>query len=132
MRDSESSIEVLLMKKSHDGRILFVDEDPLTAQGILAADVPDFEQAHRIARQRLKLPHMFSTRYNIDDTIRELEDINAGELRQWQQSPWIRGELVLLLDENNQAELNGHRLSYSYDKGLEYERKEENNAGEGV
>lgn len=132
VRDSESSIEVLLMKKSHDGRILFVDEDPLTAQGILAADVPDFEQAHRIARQRLKLPHIFSTRYNIDDTIRELEDINAGELRQWQQSPWIRGELVLLLDENNQAELNGHRLSYSYDKGLEYERKEENNAGEGV
>lgn len=132
VRDSESSIEVLLMKKSQDGRILFVDEDPLTSPGILAADVPDFEQAHRISRQRLKLPYIFSTRYMIDGTIRELENLNARELEQWQRSSWIRGELVLLLDEKNQAELNGYRLSYSYDKGLEYERKEDKNAGEGV
>lgn len=132
VRDSESSIEVLLMKKNHDGRILFVEEDPLTSQGILAADVPELGQAYRISRQRLRLPHIFSTRYMIDGTIRELEDINARELEQWQQSSWIHGELVLLLDEKNQAELNGYRLSYSYDKGLEYERKEDKDAGEGV
>ena len=40
-------------------------------------------------------------------------------------SPWLRGELVLLLDENNQTELNDYRLFYSFEKGLEYERKED-------
>jgi len=132
VRDGESSIEVLLMKQNGEGKILFVDEEPQTAQGILPMDVPDHRQAHKIARQRLRLPHVFSTLWNIDNTIKELEETNMKELAQWQQSPWIRGELILLLNKDNQAELNGYLLTYSYDKGLEYERKEENNARERI
>lgn len=52
-----------------------------------------------------------------------LEEKNIKELSMWQQSPWIHGELVLLLNEQNQAELNGYRLSYSFEKGLEYEKR---------
>lgn len=50
----------------------------------------------------------------------------------WQLSPWLRGELILLLGQDNRAELNGYLLSYSFEKGLEYKRKEEEDAGERI
>ncbi len=130
VRDGESSIEVLLMKKGEDGTILFVEETG--TEGFSAQRMPDSAYGKKIAMQRLRLPHIFSTRWNIDRTIKELEDSNRRELAEWQQSPWIQGELVLLLDKNNRAELNGYLLSYSFEKGLEYERKEESDAGKRV
>lgn len=127
VRDGESSIEVLLMKKSGDGGICFVDEGTLSAKNVIeAAYPPDAVQGRRIAMQRIKLPYVFSKIWNIGDTIKELEARNKNELAAWQQSPWLRGELVLLLDENNKTEFNGYLLSYSYDTGLEYEKKGEN------
>lgn len=132
VRDGESTIEILLMKKGMDGRIFFVDDNLSTAHGIAPDDIPDAKQGREIARQRIRLPHTFSALWNIEHTINELEEANSRELAQWQLSPWLRGELILLLDQENHAELNGYRLSYSYDKGLEYERKENEDAGEGI
>lgn len=138
VRDGEASLEVLLMKKGADGKIFFVGEDSVSGDGFEAGDgfpaqqPPDSAAGRRIAAQRLRLPHLFSTVWNIDNTIKELEDINRRELAQWQQSPWIRGELVLLLDPNNQAGLGGYLLSYSYEKGLEYVREEGRDEREGV
>lgn len=131
VRDGESSIEVLLMKKREDGTISFVEEI-VGAEGFDAQRIPDSAAGRKIAMQRLRLPHVFSTWWKIDQTIKELEDSNRRELAEWQQSPWIKGELVFLLDKNNQAELNGYLLSYSYEKGLEYERREESDAGKRV
>ena len=54
------------------------------------------------------------------------------ELAQWQLSPWLHGELILVLDQKNRGELNGYVLQYSQEKGLEYEKKEEEDAGKGV
>lgn len=82
--------------------------------------------------QRLKLPHVFCTNWNRDKTIRELEAKNRRELSQWQLCPWLQGELILLLDRENKGELNGYTLAYSFERGLEYERKENEDAGEGV
>ena len=132
VRDGESAIEVLLMKKDEDGNICFVEEGVPAAKGFSAQQVPESTAGRKIAMQRLRLPGVFHTLWNIENTIKELEDINRRELAEWQQSPWIHGELVLLLDKNNQMELNGYLLSYSYEKGLEYRRKEEKDGGKGI
>lgn len=85
-----------------------------------------------VARQRLRLPHIFSSYWNREDTIRELEDRNRKELSLWQQSSWLHGELILLLNQENQTELNGYELTYSFERGLEYIKREEEDAGEGI
>lgn len=125
VRDGVSSLEVLLMKKKTDRDIVFVTEDYLDRPPVSPLREPDSETARLIAMQRLKLPHLFSTSWQISSTIRELENRNIKELAQWQRSPWLHGELILLLDQDNCTELNGYQLSYGFEKGLECNRKEE-------
>ena len=60
--------------------------------------------------------------------IDELEANNRRLLAQWQRSPMLRGELVLLLDETLTARLAGMTLHYDRENGLIYE-KEEADAG---
>lgn len=49
------------------------------------------------------------------ETIDELEkNCFAG----WQQSPWLEGELVLVLDERREAQVDGHHVRYDPDDGL--------------
>ena len=50
----------------------------------------------------------------------------TAALAEWQQSPWLRGELFLLLDENGRTMLNGIPLRYSRTDGLCMEKEEEN------
>lgn len=57
-------------------------------------------------------------------TIHELERFNKQYLLSWQESPWLKGELILLLDEDQHADLNGYQLFYDKDIGLTYKRKE--------
>lgn len=133
VRDAVSSIEVLLMKKVKEGEILFLEKEAGKTAALSAVQVPDSAQGRRIAMQRLKLPHVFcADSRSRDKTIRELEEKNRRELSEWQLSPWMQGELILLLDQENRGELNGYTLEYSFERGLEYERREKADAGEGV
>lgn len=121
VRDSASSIEVLLMKRGEDGKIVFVNE----SFGEFYIDswaVPDFEVGKKIAQERLRLPHVFC--YNERSVIDELEERNIKELSSWQKCPWLQGELVLLLDQESKTELNGYILSYDGEKGLVCIRKD--------
>lgn len=132
VRDSVSSVEVLLMKENADGDILFVKNDADKMPILSAFRIPDREEGRMVAMQRLRLPHIFSSTWNRGSVIEELEEQNRKKLAEWQMSPWICGELVLLLDQNNRTELNGCLLSYSFEKGLEYTRKEDEDAGERI
>lgn len=123
VRDGASSIEVLLMKKGADEDILFVSKTFEKTPALSSTRTPTSAEGRMVAMQRLRLPYVFSCSEVREKTIEELRDKNRRELPEWAQSPWIHGELVLLLDENNQTELNGFRLSYSFEKGLEYERE---------
>lgn len=128
VRDATSAIEVLLMKRNKDGDIVFVEENTEKMPLLSSMRVPTVSEGRMVATQRLKLPYIFCSPSNLNKTIDELEDKNRKELAEWQQSPWLHGELILLLDNNNRAELNGYKLSYSFERGLEYEQKEEENA----
>lgn len=121
VRDAASSIEVLLMKRGEDDKIVFVDE----SHGEFYIDrwaVPDFKVGKKIAQERLRLPHVFC--YNERSVIDELEERNIRELSAWQECPWLQGELILLLDQEGKTELNGYILSYDGEKGLVCIRKD--------
>ena len=127
VRDGDMSIDVLLMMRRADGSIHFLpwQED---GRAVDAGSPPTQQDALQIARQKLRLPGVFSKAWNQKSVIDELEAENRRLLPLWQLSPLLRGELVLLLDEELTAHLAGWELSYDRENGLCY-RKEETDAG---
>ena len=125
VRDGDLSIEVLVMMQQTDGRIRFL---PWQEGGeAVAKDVPpEPETALKIARQRLRLPGVFSKGWNADRIIRELEERNSKNLAMWQLSPMLRGELVLLLNDALTVRLGGMLLRYDKETGLSYRKEDEN------
>ena len=115
VRDGVSSAEVLVMKLFSSGDIGFIDGTRLSA------DMTE-EECERIAGQKLRLPAIFSQKWNIYDTISELESKCRPYISQWQSKPMLAGHLVLFLDENNEAELGGQQLKYDFEKGLTYRK----------
>ncbi|MBQ7529830.1 CRISPR-associated helicase Cas3' [bacterium] len=122
VRDSDPSITVLVMREKN-GEVAFL---PWQCEGISVSSsrIPDDECGRKIAEQRLNLPLYFSKSWNESETIEELERINKEKLSEWQNSSWIRGELVMLLDENLQIELCGQCLKYDKEYGLIYSKQE--------
>ena len=127
VRDGDPSVEVLVMVQERDGSIHFL---PWQEGGrTVASDCPPQpEEALKIARQKLRLPAVFGKEWNVKRVVDELEADNRRLLAQWQLSPMLRGELVLLLDETLTAHLAGMTLHYDRENGLIYE-KEETDAG---
>lgn len=127
VRDGDPSVEVLVMVQGRDGGIHFL---PWQEGGRTVASncPPQPEEALKIARQKLRLPAVFGKEWNVKRVIDELEADNRRLLAQWQLSPMLRGELVLLLDETLTAHLAGMTLHYDRENGLIYE-KEEADAG---
>ena len=46
------------------------------------------------------------------------------KLKLWDMQPWLNGELAIIFDENNKANINGTILEYSEKYGLKIEEKE--------
>ncbi len=123
VRNGNYSVEVLIMIL-YNNSIGFL---PWQDKGkYIISDCPNDEDlCQKIVQQRVRLPYIFNVEGNIDEVITELERQNKSLLSSWQNSGWLKGELVLLLNENFTAELVGRKLSYSKDNGLSYEEKEE-------
>lgn len=130
VRDGDPSVEVLVMVRHGDGSVHFL---PWQEEGrAVAADCPPCQaDSVAIARQRLRLPGYFSKRWTVDRVIKELEEQNRRLLPEWQQAPMLKGELVLLLDENLSAHLSQTVLRYDRRDGLIWQ-KEEADEGSGI
>jgi CRISPR-associated endonuclease/helicase Cas3 len=107
VRDSHDSIEVLVIKESNH-EFHMVNGTKLPKTGL------DDELAACLARQRVAFPSMLSRK----GTIEELESITKRHVPFWQNSPWLSGELFLILDENNAATLCGRKITYNEQDGL--------------
>ena len=123
VRDSAFSVQVLVMVQYRDGSIGFPPW--ICGDRLSASRAPSEEEGRRIARQRLTLPYAFCVGENGDRAIEELERMNGETIPEWQSSPWIRGELALLLDENLHCELLDYDLWYDRHQGLCYRKKGE-------
>ena len=59
----------------------------------------------------------------IDTVISELE--NAVDHSAWQRSPWVAGQLALVLDSAGRCQLAGHQFTYDSRRGLQSVSDEE-------
>ena len=116
VRDGGPSLEVLILQKK-DGRIRFLpwqDENEV----LNGNEIPSEEIGMQIAKQRLRLPRSLCYKNRLPHVIKELEDLFKQNFMEWAKSPWIHGELILLLDEKFSATLGGVQLYYSEEDGL--------------
>ncbi len=125
VRDGDSSIDVLAMVRHSDGSVHFLPWQR-GGEAVPANDIPSKEEAIAILRQRLRLPSFLSRQWNINSTINELENMNRNFLAEWQNSPYLKGELVLLFDESLSAKIGNTILKYNREIGLTYEREDDN------
>lgn len=133
VRDTDDTLEVVVIRR--DGGVLRpMPEAGLPPGTVLPTelDCPDDIVAGRLAVCTLTLPGAITPPWAdrkgvaaIDRVIRELERQGAA-LQGWSQSPWLKGSLVLVLDESLHARLDGWDLYYDPDRGLRHtkERKE--------
>ncbi|NLD52368.1 MAG: CRISPR-associated helicase Cas3' [Clostridiales bacterium] len=123
VRDADASIEVLVIRQRQDGSLCFLPWAE-GGQELSAGEAPDPKTAKALARQSLRLPRLLCGPWVIRQTIEELERINGTLLPRWQDSPWLKGQLFLILDEDFQAWLCGVRLTYRSETGLTCEKED--------
>ena len=129
VRDGDPSIDVLVLMRDAAGNVRFLpDETGQPGVCVPTDEPPQPEMALQIARQKLRLPGYFSKRWSVEQTIDALEARNREVFGLWQQSPLLRGELILLLDDHLTAQLAGQVLQYDRENGLTYRKEEENEA----
>ncbi|MGX7107632.1 CRISPR-associated helicase Cas3' [Hutsoniella sourekii] len=120
VRDSDESIEVILLKQYGQGYGL------LSEQEDISNDIQDASVAKRLAQETIKLPGALSKGYNIDQTIETLEQDYLRYLSDWDQQPWLKGQLGLILDNENKYLLNGYIITYDEKFGLGMRKEGEN------
>ncbi len=116
VRGGISSIEVILLKENSDRTLSFIGSNEKININNL-----DEEECKIIAQQKIRLPSMFCQGYNINCVIEELER-KKEQLKFFDKSYYLKGELFLLLDKNMTAVLNGYTLSYNDLDGLSYSK----------
>lgn len=122
VRDSDESIEVIAVKRCEDGYCMFGSDKDISEQ------IDDFETSRQLATNTIKLPGALSRSYNIERVIDWLESYNKVTLDAWQRQSWLKGQLGIVFDENNQFRIDGieedtdYLLTYSEKYGLSMEK----------
>lgn len=110
VRDIQETLEVILIQH--------MNQDDFLLDGRKLDEVASTE----IAQQTLRLPVAVTP--NITKAINQLEDLTRPYHARWQDDIWLRGVLVLPLDQKLTAEFGKWRLSYSSQLGLSYSKEE--------
>ncbi|MFF3432343.1 type I-E CRISPR-associated protein Cse1/CasA [Streptomyces sp. NPDC002602] len=120
VRDSDESLEVLVIQRRGDGTYATLPELDRDMGGLdLPIDaVPPPRAARAALASALRLPYHFSKPWLIDRVIAELEQFYP-EAWQVKESHMLAGELFLVLDEDCQTRLAGFEVRYSRTDGLE-------------
>lgn len=121
VRDSEDTLEVVVVYE-RAGQPHIVPGDHPFAEQPLSRDFLTDRQGWTLAGHTVRLPLEVTRGRLGDDLIEQLERETPAA---WQQSRWLRGQLVLTLDENLVVELPRHRLRYDQQQGLIHESMEE-------
>lgn len=111
VRDADESIEVLVIKEFH-GSFCLINGKSLPSGKLTE------EEARSVAKQSISLPYKLCHPGIIGQTIKELEERTRKSLSKWLESTWLKGELFLILDENNTTELCGFNVTYTAKDGL--------------
>jgi CRISPR-associated endonuclease/helicase Cas3 len=118
VRDSEDSVEVIVVREGADGFHALPGTGLDPASVIPGSLGPPAEHVARaLLRCTVRLPRRLCRPGAIDATIRSLES-NSHQLEGWRRSRWLEGELALVLDHQLRATVAGVQLEYSMQDGL--------------
>ena len=120
VRDGISSVEVLVVRRSADGMLHLLPQENMQ-QALNPHILPDDETCRIIAAQKLRLPSALCQHYNLRSTVTALESQCGTVMQTWGLSPWLHGQLLLILDEGLKASVGAFRLTYDAETGLHYE-----------
>lgn len=124
VRDSADSIEVIALKTCEGGYEFF--DKP----GLL--DPSDNKTAMEIAKRTIKLPNAVyydkDNGYIIDKVIEDLEKYYLANLSDWDDQAWLKNNLAIIFDSNNEFRLGDKVLLYDEKYGL-IVKKEEKDEG---
>ncbi|MSS46396.1 CRISPR-associated helicase Cas3' [Cutibacterium sp. WCA-380-WT-3A] len=121
VRDSEDSIEVIVIQESGSGgHRLPSGIGEFSGAELPLFGAPEGALARAVASCTVSLPRSVSNPWDIDQTIAELEAAPI-DLSSWQTSPWLRGQLVLVLDAEGNSTLLGRPIHYDSKRGLTVE-----------
>lgn len=115
VRDTENSLDVVVVREV-DGRIrslpwLEGHGDELVDSDFGISD----ELARAVAMCTVSLP---SWTFHGSREQRLLDELERGGIAGWQSSPWLKGMLPLLLDEDFQTQIGDLQMEYDYSTGL--------------
>lgn len=122
VRDSDPSLEAVVICDAPVGYLPLPWLNELVRDPFLDDAAPSRDEAAMFARSVVRLPRRCAGYNNsqFDDAITRLElQTPAG----WRDSPTLDGLVALRLDANFEATLNGVRMRYSRDLGLQEVRE---------
>ena len=121
VRDTDETIETIVLCVGNNGMYHFASND--NSDIILdSTSAISEEMALRVSRERIKLPFYFA-RYYFDETENTINQMPE----RWQENPYLKGELLMLLDEFKEVVIAGKKLRYDGKYGLtEFEKGGEN------
>lgn len=124
VRDSEHGLEVMVVQRGVDGRVVCLLDDGPCAGTLAVPDLgpPTFAVARALAATTVRLPFPLTHEGTIGRVIDALE--NEGH-EGWQDSSWLKGQLVLHLDDEWCAEVAGFDVRYDLDYGLQVQQRVE-------
>lgn len=129
VRDTQDTVEVLLLRKCDDGIHLLPwvgDEHADVEKGSIVPTtvIPDDTVAKIAVQCAVRLPMGLCMPDRVDALIASLEEACADDVACWQDSPWLAGKLALFLHGDADGfvsdELCGYEIRYSRDTGLTY------------
>ena len=134
VRDSEDSLEVIVLLHGADGliRIPHPHGEGTVVPSPLTDSAVDRDIARQVAASTVVLPRVLSGGWVIDRVIDELENLSEGlgnMVAGWQRSYWLKGQLVLFLDDTLNARLAGMSVHYDYEKGLQVTKDDPSASG---
>ncbi len=122
VRDAELSIEVVLVQRVVD-QICSLPSLGENFGGLavdLTAGISD-ELAKAVATCSVSLPAWMTRGTQLESVISSLE---RNGIESWQNSPWLRGALPMVLDASFSCTINNIRVQYSEELGLVVERED--------
>jgi len=118
VRDGEDTFEIILMQRGDDEATLRTLDTLGDGAGIpvpIDLQVPEGRGALVAAASTLRLPGWMCVSEN---GTRVIADLERQRVPSWQEHRLLRGQLVLVLDDDLEADLAGHRVRYSRERGL--------------
>ena len=83
---------------------------------------PENHMAKALSSCTVRLPGLLCQWHRVDKVLDQLE---ADGVAAWQKSSWLKGQLVLFLDENMTAVIDGIELRYDKQLGLRHRKLDE-------